>query len=649
MNAKSKIAICSFALVLTACEDPSVAQRAQAQRRLDDASEAIAQSARQASIDRVGAAESLRAAAGRAQGIAGASAGQQQAAAALVASARTQAALLELGRLNQLESSARAQRALALSLARAALWMQDYIDAHDKAAVTEASSALALTETDAKSVMRERTTFHDELAQKVQDLEQAHTDALQQAQALMQEAEATRQRGLSAGRGEITLIAEEAGRQRDDARTFQTRAAEAEADKATEGSRLRLAAGDAESARRRAETIAKAIEALELLAGQYDETGVTGGEVIANLRERIAESLEASNPEQSEQWTQGVERLTGDLEAADGAASQANGTPMLRHQLDIAKARTLLARSDAALQHALVTHALAGNAAFASTASTLEEQATASLTKAQEFARQAIEAYTAAKDGISGSGDPTPESAALAVTIERAIATIGTPSLDAPTTPKPRTARAPAAQSAPAAEAEPAAEVASSNTPPFATVEGLVAFLNGAGGDPTALVRAAEVYQASSPEGQAFVDAISGLTVAVAEVQLAAKEKFGSTSLGPMGDQMTTAGRGTAKIVESSESSATIEMGGPAGSINLVAAKSDSGWKIDGDATLAGMPEAQRAQMVVGLSMMSPMVDAFRSIAKQVRDGEIADAAGIGTAIMRAMQESMTGGGGVSP
>jgi hypothetical protein len=61
------------------------------------------------------------------------------------------------------------------------------------------------------------------------------------------------------------------------------------------------------------------------------------------------------------------------------------------------------------------------------------------------------------------------------------------------------------------------------------------------------------------------------------------------------------------------------------------------------------MPEAQRAQMVVGLSMMSPMVDAFRSIAKQVRDGEIADAAGIGTAIMRAMQESMTGGGGVGP
>ena len=644
MKTAPTIVAASLALLLASCEDPEFAQREQAQLRLDEAAAAIGQAARQASLDRVAAAEDIRAAAARAQGIAGGSAGQLQAAAALVASARTQAALLELGRLNQIESANRANRGLALGLARAAGLMQLHIEAHNTDSVRDAAAAIAPQGDAADADLRARASRHDELAARVAQLQQENQEALGQAEAILVEAEATRQRGLGARRGEITIIAEEAGRQRDEARGHQSRAAHAEVDLSAQGSFLRLSASETDAAKRRAEQITQALAAIQALAGQYEVTGTEGGEIIANLCESVGAAVASTDPAKNEAWSNGIERLTGDLDAADGAAGQANASPMLRHQVNIARARALMAQGEASFQHALLLHELAGIAAMASTAGALEKDAQTALTTSQEFARQAIDAYTLAKDGLNGSGETSPESAALVLTIERAIASIGTPSFEARAAPT-KKATGPAAppDDEPSPEFAEPASAAGMGGPPFASLDALASFVSGHERNPDHLIRAREAYQASSPEAQSLLDAIVGMTTGIAEIQIAAREKFGSTSVGPMFDQIAATEMASASVSEANDEVGSITFSGMGNTLVFKAAKTEEGWKVDVDATMAAMTDEDRAKMTAGFVMMAPMAEACKAVAAQVRSGEIASAAGIQAALMKAMQSSMPG------
>ncbi|MSR28804.1 MAG: hypothetical protein EXS03_04410 [Phycisphaerales bacterium] len=637
-------------IALCACEDPLVAQRVEAQRQLDEACSAITLAARQASVDRVAAAEDLRSAAAKVQSIPGASSAQQQAAAAMAASARTQAALLELGRLNQIESSNRASRALALGLMRASDAMHSFIAAHDKSAVAPSISAFAPQQAEAQGASRSLDSAHADLESRVSELRRSNQSALEQAEVLSVEAEVTRQRGLGAGRGEITVIAEEAGRQRDGAREFRTQAAIGEMALASQESVLRLHGSDAESARRRAAAVERAMAALEVLAQQFDATGVEGGEIVSNLRESITELVASTDPSKNEGWTEGVKRLTADLEEAKGALSQALNNESGQRNVTIALARALFAQSEAHFQHALLLHHLSVSATMESAASALERQADAELSTAQERAKEAIEAYTSAKESLSGSREASAELAALASTIDRAIAAIGRPSFDVPSRSAPRAKpTTPASASADDAGDASPDSASAGDGPPFATVDALAAFVGGGSQDSSALLRIDEAFQGSSPDAKALLATIVPVAKATARLKLAMKAKFGSTSLGQPFDQMEDAGKPIATVIDATDTSATIDFGGPMGSFKYSAVKTDDGWKVDLDATAEAMSPQERAQIAGASAMTRPLASAFDDVAARVESGEFADAEQVQGALMAAIQGAMQGtmpGGG---
>lgn len=634
-----------LATLTLACEDPAVAQRKDAEKKLAEASAGIVRAAQQAGVDRVAAAEDLRSAAARAQGISGATAAQQETASALVATARTQAALLELGRLNQIESANRANRSLALGLLRAADAMHSHVSAHHKQLVTPAIGEFAPLSAAAQGASRDLAESQRELESQISALKEANGSAMAEAESRLAEAEETRQRGLQAGPGEITLIAEEAGRQRDGARELQTRAASGEVDLVERESSLRLHSSDAESARRHAESIARAIAALEALADQYDAASIEGGAVISNLRETITSLVTMTDPSKNEGWTSGVERLAGDLDAAESAAGQVPGAA--KTNVAVARARALLAQSEATFQHALLLHYLASGETLSSTAAALDSEAGRLLSKAREQATAAIDGYTAVKEALSASAEPKAEVVALALTIDRAIAMIGSPSFDvrerAAAPSKVTSASEPTDTAATEPEAGDSGDVP---LPPFGSAQDLAAFLTRSGSAPEALVRIDGAFFAKGPDGQAMEAMTVGLAKGMAALQLAMKAKFGSASLGPAMDQMAAQASGTAEVSDATDSEATITFATPMSSISYKAVKTDDGWKVDLDATTEAMPEAERSQLTAATAMMAPLAGVFADLAAKVESGELKSAQEVQFAMMRGMQGAMAPGGG---
>lgn len=635
-------------LALSACEDPAVAQRKQAELRLSEASAAILRAAQQASMDRVAAAEDLRGAAARAQSIPGATAAQQQTASALVASARTQAALLELGRLNQLESSNRANRSLALALMRAAEAMHSHVAAHDKGSVVPAKDGLSPLSATATSESRELAQAEDALLAEVNALRKSNQAALEQAEMILAQAEETRQRGLQAGPGEIMVIAIEAGKQRDEAREFQGKAASGEVDLTERETSLRLQASEAESARRRAEVVRRALSALDAIVEQYEAASVEGTSVISNLTESTVTLVAVTDPAKNEAWAQGIERLFGDLDAADSAAGQAQGA--IRLNASVARARALMAQGDAIFQQALLLHHLSESDALGSATSAMDAQAQTLLGQARDKAREAHEAYTAVKEAISASGDGSSQMAALAATIDAAIAAIGTPSFDVAARGSDRKRpTAPAAAAAPrdadgTADA-PTVDEQPIQLPPFSTAEDLAAYLSGGAKSPEAMMRMGEVFSASTPDAEAMKAMTVGIAEGFGGLLKAMKDKFGSASLGPGFDQMMAAAAGSATLTESGETEATISLAQPTGEMIYKVIKTDEGWKVDLDATVALLPEEQRAQMLGAQAMMTPLIAALAEVTAKVESGEISSAEQVQMALKMAMQGSAPEGG----
>lgn len=644
------IVICAaFSLsCLPGCEDPSVARYAQADAKLKAAAESIASAARRSSVDRVAAAQELRQAANEASGLSGATAAQQQAAQALVATARTQAALLELGHANRLESASRAERGLAQGLLSVATQLQWVSDAHSQDALAASNGPDNAQRSDAAAQSRQLEEATRLLGAQVAQLRSDNETALQEAQAILADAEETRQRGLGAGRGEITVLAVQAGEQRDQARELQSKAASGEVELVDQESILRLQSSATESARRKAAALESAVNALNELGANFQAMNVQANELISNLRESIEKIAASTDPQKNAGLTECFERITADLDAAQSAAGA--GSRSAAVNIAAAQARALFARAEAHLQHAQMVYLLSKSACMSEQSRELAQQAEALLKSAQDLTKAARDAYTTAKDALANSGDSSPASTALAATIDRAIETIKIPSLefDASQAPvaKPTKASAPPATDTP--ETDAATAPSGSAGPPFARAADLAAFLGSSDKDPSVLEKFDTLFIAKTEAGITVAKTMYELPMALGKLQAAMIAKFGSADLGPLG-QMMKAQQGRASVSEEADATALISIEGPMGTQVINAAMTDDGWKIDADAWVESMDDTTRGQLSAAGGMMAGLTSAIDGVTEKISDGSIPSAQAAQMALMTALQAGMGGGAGNGP
>lgn len=644
------VATLAASLVIAGCEDPTIAQRDAAQVQINDAAESIALAARRASLDRVAAAEDLRAAGRRANSISNASAAQQQAAAGLVATATTQAALLELARAAQLESANRASRSLALALTHVADDMNLLLQAQRESGLEAAAAALGQAQSMVNAQSSALTSAHGTLESDVAALKARHDASLAQAQEILIAAEELRQSGLSAGRGQIMVIAAQAGEKRDEARVIQSEAAQSSVEATARQGELRLAASVAQSASRQAEAVTSALESIKEMQSSFDKSAAQGTEVIANLRESVEVIVAGTDSLKHPELTGCYERALADLESAESSARRGGTAASAVNNVLSMRARALLARGEGEFQTALLLNSLSGSPSMGALSGALGEDAQKALTKAQASTTEALEVYATLKEALANGPSNNNEVAALSTTIERVVTTVKMPTFEISTDAAPKKATAQIEKSASSpSDGEPSAAVDSPG-PPCASADALAAFIASTSTQPSNAIRIDECLIALTPGGKQLQSAIFDAVKAMGALQLAIKDKFPKSDLAPTG----LLGPGSLETVvsDATEESATIAIGGARGSIPFQGVNSDGEWKLDLDATAESMDGAMLMQLSMAGKMFQKLVDAINETTAKIQSGELDSAESVQAALQdatKAMMGGLGGGGGPPP
>ncbi|MSR69523.1 MAG: hypothetical protein EXS17_04175 [Phycisphaerales bacterium] len=641
-------------LVIAGCEDPTIAQRDAAQAKINQAAESIALAAQRASLDRVAAAEDLRAAGRTAQSISNASDAQQQAAAGLVATATTQAALLELARAAQLESANRASRSLALALTRVADDMSLLLESQKENGLDASAAALTQVQTLASAQSTALSAAHGSIEADVAALKARHDEALAQAQELLIAAEDLRQTGLSAGRGQIMVIAQQAGEKRDEARVMQTQASQSSVDAAARQVELRLAAGVAQSASRQAAAISNALTSIQAMQSSFDKTAAQGTEVISNLRETIETLRTATDSREHPELTGCYERALADLESAESSARRSGTAASAVNTVLSTRARALLSRGEGEFQTALLLNSLSGSPSMAAASNALGDDAQKALTKAQASTKEALEVYAALKEALANGSGNNAAVTALQATIDRVVTKLKVPTFEI--SAEDISADADAKKSATKSAKKSASSVrpdsegaATSAGPPCASADALVAFISSLSTQPANALRIDECLIAKTAGGKALQAALFAAPKAMATLQNAMKAKFQMDDLGPisaMGAQSIAA-----SAADVTANSATISVGGAQGSLPFQAVNVDGDWKLDLDATADAMAGAMLMQITMMGKMVGGLINSINEITKNLESGELDSLAATQEALTAAMQSLMSGmtGGAPSP
>jgi hypothetical protein len=652
MKRISKLSICSLSVLLvsSACEDPSVAMQDNAAKQIREGGEKIAQVAHQASIDRVAAAEEMRNAGSRLANVPGASETQKQVAASLSANASTQAALLEIGKADQIESTNISSRMLANGLLQVVDDIHVILAAQDTEGIANETKAIQPSLAKAVSEQREHESQQSVLTSKLADLRSVNEVALADAQTLLAEAEEIRIRGLRAQRGDISVLAEEAGRKRDEARASQTAAEDAEVTATAQESVLRLRTGEALSAQRRAQAFQAAIDVLGKLSSNKNATDTQENTFSDELKVSILKLVTASNPEEDLELKGCYERTFSDLDNADAAARRSGAQNSSLFSIAAARARALLMRGQGEFQQALLFHSLAMSPSMGQSEDGFKGKADAWLAKAQASTKEAIDAYTVLQEVLANSGSESPSKQALVVTVERALK-VAVPTFNVATAAQAESVN----KFESAAPSEAPAETASKEAPattsgnasmafPFATVEDLAAFFGSTNRDPAATARIDELLVATTQEGQALATTAFGAVQAIGKLQVAMQEKFGSSNLGPLSAMI---GKGSnVTVSDATEKTATIDMKSAQGALSFQAALTDNGWKLDLDSTATQMDESMKAQMSAAGAMMGTLTKGLTQVTERIENGQLKSAQAVQGALMMAMQKLMGGMGG---
>ena len=652
MKRTSILSICSLSLLLvsSACEDPSVAMQDNAAKQIREGGEKIAQVAHQASIDRVAAAEEMRNAGSRLANVPGASETQKQVAASLSANALTQAALLEIGKADQIESTNISSRMLANGLLQVVDDIHVILAAQDTEGMANETKAIQPSLAKAVSEQREHESQQSVLTSTLADLRSVNEVALADAQTFLAEAEEIRIRGLRAQRGEISVLAEEAGRKRDEARASQTTAEDADVTATAQESVLRLRTGEALSAQRRAQAFQGALDVLGELSSNQNAMDAQENTISDALKVSILKLVAASNPEEDLELKGCYERTFSDLKSADDAARRSGPNNSSLFSIAAARARTLLMRGQGEFQQALLFRSLAMSPSMGQSEDGFKGKADAWLAKAQASTKEAIDAYTALQEVLANSGSESPSKQALVVTVERALK-VAMPTFNVATAAQAESVN----KDESAAPSEEPAETASKEAPattsenasmafPFATVEDLAAFFGSTNRDPAATARIDELLVATTQEGQALATTAFGAVQAIGKLQVAMQEKFGSSNLGPLSAMI---GKGSqATVSEATEKTATIDIKSAQGALSFQAALTDNGWKLDLDSTATQMDESMKAQMSAAGAMMGTLTQGLTQVTERIENGQLKSAQAVQGALMMAMQKLMGGMGG---
>ena len=652
MKRTSILSICSLSalLVSSACEDPSVAMQDNAAKQIREGGEKMAQVAHQASIDRVAAAEEMRNAGSRLANVPGASETQKKVAASLSANASTQAALLEIGKADQIESTNISSRMLANGLLQVVDDIHVILAAQDTEGIANETKAIQPNLAKALNEQREHESQQSVLNSKLADLRSVNEVALADAQTLLAEAEEIRIRGLRAQRGEISVLAEEAGRKRDEARASQTTAEDADVTATAQESVLRLRTGEALSAQRRAQAFQEALDVLGKLSSNQSATDTQEIAISDALKASILKLVTASNPEEDLELKGCYERTFSDLENADAAARRSGPNNSSLFSIAAARARALLMRGQGEFQQALLFRSLAMSPSMGQSEDGFKGKADAWLAKAQASTKEAIDAYTALQEVLANSGSESPSKLALVVTVERALK-VAMPTFNVATAAQAESVN----KDESAAPSEEPAETASKEAPattsenasmafPFATVEDLAAFFGSTNRDPAATARIDELLVATTQEGQALATTAFGAVQAIGKLQVAMQEKFGSSNLGPLSAMI---GKGSnVTISDATEKTATIDIKSAQGALSFQAALTDNGWKLDLDKTATDMDETMKAQMSAAGAMMGTLTQGLSQVTERIENGQLKSAQAVQGALMMAMQKLMGGMGG---
>jgi len=637
------------------CDDPQIAERDRTERQIREGGDKIAKAARLASTDRVAAAESLRSAGSSLSRLSNATGAQKQAAAGLAAGALTQAALLELGRADQLQSESRSARSVATGLLSVLEQMQV---AESTAGDDPSSGDFGSDLAEASAARSELESQRDQLQSQVEELQEAGADALKRAQALLDEAETIRQRAASAGPGEITQIAEEAAQQRDLALPLQAEASTAESTAAIQQSVLRVRTAEATGAATRVEAIERAVDSLTRLGSSRERMARSSAEMSAEILTRIDELLNAADPEADAGLKGCSERAQQDLENARASAQLVGNQASVSFQIQAAIARALLSKSQSEFQHALLLHALSQSSALGKKAADYQAKADEWLAKAQASTQAAQEAY-AELQGMLSSGGDSDAKRALGETIARALQSMTKPTFDRPLDAAPSlSAKASTATDTNDAESAPsdsAADAASESSasdsvasgPPFETAEALAAFMGDPNKDPAAMAAIDEYTIAETDEGRQVASILVAPMRTMGALQVAMRDKFGSADLGPL--IAALGGGGKVSVVEATESAATLELRSQMGALTMQAARTDNGWKLDMDSTSSAMPDQVRMQLMAAQAIIGPLLGAMDSTRQKVESGEIATPAQVQATLGMAMQRAMGGMRGGPP
>ena len=652
MKRTSILSICSLSalLVSSACEDPSVAMQDNAAKQIREGGEKMAQVAHQASIDRVAAAEEMRNAGSRLANVPGASETQKKVAASLSANASTQAALLEIGKADQIESTNISSRMLANGLLQVVDDIHVILAAQDTEGIANETKAIQPNLAKALNEQREHESQQSVLNSKLADLRSVNEVALADAQTLLAEAEEIRIRGLRAQRGEISVLAEEAGRKRDEARASQTTAEDADVTATAQESVLRLRTGEALSAQRRAQAFQEALDVLGKLSSNQSATDTQEIAISDALKASILKLVTASNPEEDLELKGCYERTFSDLENADAAARRSGPNNSSLFSIAAARARALLMRGQGEFQQALLFRSLAMSPSMGQSEDGFKGKADAWLAKAQASTKEAIDAYTALQEVLANSGSESPSKLALVVTVERALK-VAMPTFNVATAAPAESVN----KDETAAPSETPAEMDSKEAPattsgnasmvfPFATVEDLAAFFGSTNRDPAATARIDELLVATTQEGQALATTAFGAVQAIGKLQVAMQEKFGSSNLGPLSAMI---GKGSqATVSNATEKTATIDIKSAQGALSFQAALTDNGWKLDLDKTATDMDETMKAQMSAAGAMMGTLTQGLSQVTERIENGQLKSAQAVQGALMMAMQKLMGGMGG---
>lgn len=641
-------------LALGACtgEDPAVAERAAAQRRINEAASKLASIAAQTSGDLKATADQLRSLASQMQSVPGASPGQQAAAATVAAGAVRQAGLLETANARRLEAANARARALAVRLASIAALAQAEADA---SAGTGGGQGMPSLD-DAQELASQSDQALAEVNEALRDAQMRNEEAAQAMTEANAEADALRTESLSADPRQAHRLVEQSASRREVAREAMQRVQTAEAEATLGESVQRMRQLESESARRQATALAAALESLAELNASFSARRSGAAETVKTMQVRVIELLDTSDPATNEAFNQCIRQATEDFERAASLAQRATppgadrsaqaSAAMARTSAEMARALAHRTHSDANLSHARALLAVAMAPGAAGDRAVMQ-QAQDALAKATESHAKAGEAYTSAQESLGRSGESS-SVRELRASLTASLGAMAAPSLDIPKAPEePAKSSSGGSGNPVAASASGPVEV---TDPPHATPEALVAYLSSGrlSKNPEAM-RA--VLLGKRPTAKPFLDAMIEMNGALARFEQAMETAFGKGGAGvgsTLGAATAFGGAGSEFTIVSVEGdSGVIGQKGAMGPAAQLSIRKDGGaWKVDLDELV--MKAGPMSQMLPG--MVKAFVPAIDGVTSEVKGGKISSAAdaqrALQSAVQQAMAQAMSGGMG---